>query len=322
MIRYSVGGYRITMGINFISSKDKIISLTKHSGILFWKWDLLQKKICISKDLYHAVQNNDLESVEIKEEEWIASIYPRDIEKSSNVLRSRRAGNSDKNRNEIRLVAENRDFFWVEDYGVIIKWSSQGFPELVSGVYVDINKNKDIICQLLEENKRIKKECFYDALTKIPNRKYYEEVISHSIALSRRSGEHLSVLMIDIDFFKSLNDEFGHEAGDNALCLVSRTIKDTLTRETDFVARYGGEEFAVILQITKIEGAIVVANKIIKAIHRLEIKNPSSNYKGLLTLSIGIACSSSVDYSKLMRSADKALYKAKSNGRNMYEIYI
>ena len=171
---------------------------------------------------------------------------------------------------------------------------------------------------------RIRKEMLenlvmQDPLTEIPNRRKFKEVLAAEKSRCKRSNHQISVLMIDIDFFKGFNDRFGHQAGDKALRVVAQTVSSTLKRPEDFVARFGGEEFVVVLPSTNRAGAERVAQKIQDAVYHAEIPYPGSPLSDRVTLSIGISTFSpqtDLHIDSGLFSADQALYQAKRNGRN------
>jgi diguanylate cyclase (GGDEF)-like protein len=171
---------------------------------------------------------------------------------------------------------------------------------------------------------RIRKEMLenlvmQDPLTEIPNRRKFKEVLAAEKSRCKRSNHQISVLMIDIDFFKGFNDRFGHQAGDKALRIVAQTVSSTLKRPEDFVARFGGEEFVVVLPSTNRAGAERVAQKIQDAVYNAEIPYPGSPLSDRVTLSIGISTFSpqtDLHIDSGLFSADQALYQAKRNGRN------
>ena len=156
-----------------------------------------------------------------------------------------------------------------------------------------------------------------DALTELSNRRHFDEVLAREFSRSRRSRQTLSLLMIDIDHFKMLNDAYGHPEGDRCLRIISRTLADCASRAGDVAARYGGEEFAVILPGTAAEAALMVADKIRNAVAELGLASPTS--RGIVTVSIGVASTEGTgtsDAAGLLTAADAALYRAKQDGRN------
>ncbi|MCL2203332.1 MAG: GGDEF domain-containing protein [Defluviitaleaceae bacterium] len=161
----------------------------------------------------------------------------------------------------------------------------------------------------------------YDALTGIYNRRFLEDSLQRVIESQARASGMLSVMMLDIDYFKNYNDTYGHNEGDNCLSVAAQAIADNLLRPDDFVARYGGEEFVVILPGSDESGARVMANRIIKAIRALNIPHISSEVAEHITVSVGIttgaACKShsGADY---VKRSDEALYRSKQSGRNRY----
>ena len=167
-------------------------------------------------------------------------------------------------------------------------------------------------------NHRFKQLSETDPLTKIPNRRAYEERIDNEIKIAKRSRQTLSLLLVDIDYFKPFNDQYGHGAGDMALRRVAEEISESLPRSTDFAARYGGEEFIVLLPATDAEGAYHVAERICAHVKSLGINHDVSHGIGVITVSIGVASLSenSLSEAELLKQADSALYQAKKSGRN------
>lgn len=158
-----------------------------------------------------------------------------------------------------------------------------------------------------------------DALTNLNNRRQFETRLGQEIAIAKRQNHPLCAMMIDIDFFKRVNDTYGHAAGDEVLRTVAGIIKDAL-RESDIPARYGGEEFAVLLPYTKLEEAQLVGERLRKAVEDSLITiNQDSEEKQTIkvTISMGLAEYNNVETGEvLFERADKALYEAKTSGRN------
>ena len=163
-----------------------------------------------------------------------------------------------------------------------------------------------------------------DALTGLYNRRYFNEAIHSEWDRAVRSGEHLSLVFIDIDCFKNYNDSYGHLKGDDALVAVSNVFKDHMRRTSDMASRYGGEEFILLLPNTPTNGAQVVANNIMKAVDALNIEHNDSIVKPYLTLSIGVATwagEPDITETQLIAQADSAVYQAKAEGRHLVRVF-
>lgn len=164
-----------------------------------------------------------------------------------------------------------------------------------------------------------------DGLTNIANRRRFDEFLLQEWNSAARTQTVLSLIMMDVDFFKLYNDNYGHSAGDECLIKVARSLSTTLARTTDLVARYGGEEFVVVLPATHIEPAEAIAEKMRINVETLNIPHARSQVCGNITLSLGVATavpSGDSTYTDLIKVADNALYKAKKSGRNRVEKVI
>lgn len=158
---------------------------------------------------------------------------------------------------------------------------------------------------------------YTDPLTKTNNRASFDDYLTREIKLAHRKSNHLSVIFFDIDHFKDINDNYGHECGDIALSAVANHIKEAL-RSSDIVFRYGGEEFVILLNDTNIDGAKIIAEKIRKSIENHSIAYGMEILK--LTASLGISTLRGDDSPEsLVNRADKAMYQAKQNGRNQVQ---
>jgi len=160
-----------------------------------------------------------------------------------------------------------------------------------------------------------------DPLTGVYNRRFLDGNMKVLIKTLSRTGGKLSLLMIDIDFFKKYNDTYGHEMGDKCLQEVSNALNKSITREEDFLARYGGEEFVVVLPNTDESGAALIAEKLLKNVIDCKIINKNNDASPYVTISIG-GTTGAVKYSHnesdYIKPADTALYRSKQNGRNRY----
>jgi methyl-accepting chemotaxis protein len=164
-----------------------------------------------------------------------------------------------------------------------------------------------------------------DQLTGISNRRFFDGSMKKIIRSLSRTGGKLSLLMIDIDFFKNYNDTYGHDMGDKCLKEVAAILSRSIIREDDFVARYGGEEFVVVLPNTKESGALLLAERVLKNIRNYSIPHTNSDAASFVTVSIGVT-TGIVKYSQnasdFVKHADAGLYKSKQNGRNQYTFEI
>jgi len=160
-----------------------------------------------------------------------------------------------------------------------------------------------------------------DGLTEIHNRRRFDETLENESARAKRDETCLSLILIDIDFFKQFNDLYGHAAGDNCLRKVAASLKKTLHRPADCVARYGGEEFVVVLPNTDISGAEGIAEKLRLGIESLNVPHEKSKVSEIVTISLGISTTMpghNLPQSEFIETADKCLYESKENGRNQW----
>ena len=162
-----------------------------------------------------------------------------------------------------------------------------------------------------------------DALTHINNRRAFEQFIANSWLRMQRNHQPVELLMCDIDYFKPYNDNYGHQAGDNALREVAQALSKRINRSSDMVARYGGEEFALVLADSSTKNCEFVIKIVLETVRALNISHQHSKVSNRLTISIGAALSSdfsvvplSTNYEQFIKAADDALYLAKERGRN------
>lgn len=179
--------------------------------------------------------------------------------------------------------------------------------------HLELKRYKDIL----------KRDSRVDGLTRIPNRRRFDEAYAEERSRAARHKTPLAVLMMDLDLFKSYNDTYGHLQGDDVLKLVAKTLYHILQRPGDLIARWGGEEFVALLPQTALEGACHVGDRLRQAVLDLQIPHETSAFQ-FLTISVGVAASRGDDptsYDMLLQWADEAVYRAKSNGRNAVVAY-
>ncbi len=217
-----------------------------------------------------------------------------------------------------RWMHKDGHLVWIEVNGRMVRGES-GQPNEIIIVARDISDRK-----ALEE--RLERLAVTDVLTGLCNRRGFDEILDREWKNALRTGYPTSLLFLDIDHFKRLNDAYGHAIGDDCLRAAARAFQDIVRRDTDVVSRYGGEELAAILPHTDLAGAMEVAESVRRVIAGLRVPyrgNQKGN--GIMTASIGVATALPSDGNAmdmpaaLLRAADAALYKAKQKGRNRVE---
>jgi diguanylate cyclase (GGDEF)-like protein len=158
-----------------------------------------------------------------------------------------------------------------------------------------------------------------DALTKLGNRRMFDDMLQREWRRCRRDGLPLTVILFDVDEFKSFNDTYGHQEGDHCLEQIAARLFDAAARGGDLATRYGGEEFALILPATDSQGGAYVANHVRQSVRDMALPHSGCARK-IITISAGVATlvpSENLEASELVRLADVALYKAKGAGRDI-----
>lgn len=176
---------------------------------------------------------------------------------------------------------------------------------------------------LSEAHERLMRMATTDALTKVANRRYFETFLGECWQCAQAQGRTLSLIMVDVDYFKPYNDRYGHQAGDRCLVAVAEALGACIRRPGDLVARWGGEEFAVVLMDADAEVAAAAAERIRQAVAALHIPHGTSSCADHVTVSGGRATcrpEQGMNWSHLVNLADAALYRAKSAGRNRVDV--
>ncbi len=222
------------------------------------------------------------------------------------------------------LLSQEQDtYFYLGVYAVVyllvirklFKWNNE---TVTHEIRLKI-ENKELLESLQLVNERLTELSVVDELTQIQNRRSFDETIEKEWLRAKRLKKPISMLMIDIDFFKQYNDKFGHIKGDECLFSIADYLKSSINRPTDFVGRYGGEEFCIIMPDTYLNGAIKLAEEIRAGVKELKILNPGTKENEFLTISVGVASAvptAEYTYMDLIYTSDKALYIAKTEGRD------
>ena len=183
-------------------------------------------------------------------------------------------------------------------------------------------ENVRLMEDLARKNSELERLSLLDGLTGVANRRYFDRIILQEWSRAVREKTPLSVIMIDIDYFKTYNDTYGHPQGDGCLCRVAAALSAGLKRASDFIARYGGEEFVAVLPDTGLEGARMLAEGMRDNVLKLALEHRGSAVCPQVTISLGVASAilgRESNHAELIKHADEALYAAKQGGRNRTE---
>ncbi|MBK7450755.1 MAG: sensor domain-containing diguanylate cyclase [Anaerolineales bacterium] len=209
---------------------------------------------------------------------------------------------------EYRMRSNNNDWHWFLERDMVFERGTKGKPQQLIGIIIDITERK----QLEAELERL---ATIDSLTGVFNRRQLASLATVELERAHRYGHPTSVVMLDIDFFKKINDTYGHVTGDSVLAGLAQLLTE-IARTSDLVARFGGEEFVLILPETNLIDAQDVAERI----HKKVADTPFivDGHAIRITVSLGVTSSerSGQDFESLLKDADRLLYQAKQSGRN------
>ncbi len=277
-----------------------------------WDRNLQTGEVLFSKrykEIYGFAENE----LEARNEPWDARVHPDDLARVEADREAYFRGEKPSYVNERRMQCRDGSWKWILSRGMVVARDAQGNPLRMIGTHTDISERK-----ALEE--RLQQLAHFDVLTGLSNRALFSDRLRQSLARARRDRKRMGLLMIDLDEFKPVNDQYGHHVGDLLLKEVARRMLECVRRETDTVARLGGDEFVVILSaLEKAQDALDVAEKIR---HRLNQTIEVAGLQLKVSSSTGVAVfpEHGADEVLLLKSADEAMYCAKANGRNRVEL--
>ncbi len=216
------------------------------------------------------------------------------------------------------LIASNFFLISTNVAGIIVNYIIELDTRKYFLLYRQLKKEKEF---LSADNVKLEKLAYIDALTEVPNKRFLFKFIEH---YREKKEKTLSLLMIDVDFFKNFNDTYGHIAGDDCLKKIAKVLQREIRKERDIVARFGGEEFVILLNNTDKNGAMEIARRIKEKVKALKIPHKSSLVSKFVTISIGgvsIENAHEENFVSLIKKADEALYMAKNLGRDKVYFY-
>ncbi len=291
--------------------RKRLNSIIEGTRLGTWEWNIQTGEIVIN-DRWANMLGYDLAELEpISIQTWTDLMHPDDFKRSEELLERHFKGEINFYDIECRLRRKNGSWLWVHDRGKVIDWDSQGNPLMMYGTHSDINKKKEF-------EKRINEISIRDPLTNIYNRRFIYEQLEKDLERYKRNNMLCSVAILDIDYFKGINDRFGHLAGDYILKEFTLLISENL-RDYDLLGRYGGEEFIIIMYDSNRRDSATIIERILDI-----TREKKFHYNGneiSFTFSAGIAdisefTQTDLTNEKIISLADQRLYAAKQSGRN------
>ncbi len=279
-----------------------------HDGL--WDWDIKEGTVTYSPAWCRILGEQE---VAPEYETWASRIHPDDREATLASLQEHLAGRSDTWSAEHRLKTHDGNWIWVLGRGRVVALDADGKPKRMVGTMSDISQTK-------EKEELVWHQANYDALTELPNRTLFHELLNREISFSVRAEKMIWVLFLDLDGFKEVNDVLGHQSGDRLLTKVANRLIDTV-RQCDVVARLGGDEFVVMLA-GKLSSADVdrIAGKLIEVVSK---PYDLAGQEVFITTSIGIASypNDASNAGDLIKFADQSMYEAKKQGKNQFHYF-
>ncbi len=250
-------------------------------------------------------------------EDWAARMHPDDREWVVNFCVAQSQAGADHEA-DYRAMTKDGEYLWIRDVVHVVR-NENGDVDSLVGFMFDISERKKTEHQLLDLQKELEDLSFKDGLTGVANRRMFDSVLEVEWANAKRNQQPLSLILLDIDYFKQYNDSYGHIQGDDCLKRVAKTLSSSATRSKDFIARFGGEEFVLVLPETDEKAAKKVAERCRKLIFKEQIPHDSSLVSHVLTISIGVASMTPGHQDEALafvEEVDRRLYLAKESGRN------
>jgi diguanylate cyclase (GGDEF)-like protein/PAS domain S-box-containing protein len=252
--------------------------------------------------------------------DWAMRIHPDDRDYVVNFCISQSKAGVDHEA-DYRALTKDNGYVWIRDVVHVVRRENGEVDSLI-GFMFDISERKKTEEKLLALQKELEALSYKDGLTGIANRRRFDSSLEMEWQSAHGSRAPLSLILIDVDFFKQYNDLYGHTEGDKCLIDVAQSLSLALVGQRDLVARYGGEEFVILLPETDAEGAAIVAQRCQRLIDKLAIEHKQSPNGERVTVSIGVGTvvpRTGIKPTEFVQSVDRQLYAAKQGGRNRVE---
>jgi diguanylate cyclase (GGDEF)-like protein/PAS domain S-box-containing protein len=277
------------------------------SELGFWDWNIETQSVK-RNERWAIMLGYTYEEIQQTTQQWTDFIYPDDRERAWASIKDVLEGRSLIHKIEYRMLHKDGGYRWILDQAKVMQRDNNGNPIRMCGTHTDVTDRKNMELEL-------ERQAHIDYLTGINNRRHFMMLANNELRRDKRHHHELSLLMFDVDHFKAINDQYGHQVGDLVLQKLVIECRGHLRTE-DIFGRIGGEEFAVLLPETEIKAAIEVAERLrmVTTNTFLVLENGKSLH---VTISVGVtSCSCIDDIDLLLSQADKALYNAKNSGRD------
>jgi len=253
-------------------------------------------------------------------DDWAQRIHPDEREAIVHFCVSQCQGGTDHEA-DYRALASDGSYVWIRDVVHVVR-NDDGSVNSLIGFMFDISERKKTEEQLIRLQKELEELSFKDGLTGIANRRMFDTILEREWANARRLRQPLSLIILDIDYFKQYNDRYGHLRGDDCLKRVARALTAAAQRPRDFIGRFGGEEFVLVLPETDPGAARKIAQRCRDLIYELHIPHENSSAGATLSISLGVGTvvpTAHMEQMAFIEQVDKLLYRAKQNGRDRAE---
>ena len=253
-------------------------------------------------------------------EDWATRMHPEDRQWVVDFCVAQSKAGTDHEA-DYRALTDKGDYVWIRDVVHVVR-NDDGDVESLIGFMFDISERKATEQKLISLQKELEEMSYQDGLTGVANRRMLDQVLEAEWHHAVRHQQPLSVILLDIDYFKEFNDCYGHLQGDDCLKKVAKSLAGTATRAKDFFGRFGGEEFMLVLPETDVDAASKIAERCRQHIFKLQLPHQQSKISNVLTISLGVNTLKPKQTDKLqdfINSVDKLLYQAKTQGRNQIQ---
>jgi len=251
---------------------------------------------------------------------WSTLVHPDDLDPTVKIIEDHLEGKTDVYEAEFRMKCGDGSWKWILDLGRVFQRVENGNAYRMNGVHIDITKLKKLQMEVESLKEEYKLKSRIDLLTSIYNKDYFVELAPQLLQIAKENKNSCSLLFLDLDHFKKINDTYGHLIGDEVLKQTVNAINECV-REGDLLARFGGEEFVLLLPSTNEEKALHLAERIRTTLNSKTIK--VNDLKIKVSISIGLTSTKDDNYdlNELLKNSDNALYDAKNDGRNNTKVY-